>query len=428
MITRASRRVLVLAYYFPPMGLSGVQRTAKFVKYLPDHGWSPVVLTVTEGGYFAFDESLLDELKTRDIQIVRTPSVDPTRLFSRRSQVSLPGERARSGLSTLSQWLMIPDNKLGWGIHAYRAGSRLLEEVDFDAIISSAPPYSSHLIAARLARSYGMPLVLDYRDDWLENPRHVYPTRFHRWLHARQERRVAGVTDAVVTINPVIASALRSRHDAPVSVIPQGFDPEDYVIPDGDEGESGSSARLEFIYTGVFYDRQTPIPFLNGLHRLVCEEPALRSRLRATFVGLFPKSGLAAVERLGLGDVVQILPYLSQGEAMARIQRADVPWLIVGAGPGQDQISTGKLFAYIGAGKPILGLVPEGAARDTLESYPCGWIAHPDEPGEIDFALRQIVRLWLEAGLPQATEAAMDPYSRPALAGHLAAVLNRVSS
>jgi glycosyltransferase involved in cell wall biosynthesis len=424
MTASAARRVLVLAYYFPPMGLSGVQRTAKFVKYLPEHGWDPVVLTVLPRGYFAFDQTLLDELEARQIRIVRTQSFDPTRLFPGNRHVALPGEAARSRLSAVSQWLLLPDNKIGWAPYAMRAGGRLLREGGFSAIYSSAPPYSSHLIAARLARRYRVPLVVDYRDDWLDNPRHWYPTRLHRWIHARQERRVSDSADAVVTINPIIGKALRRRHEAPVTLISQGFDPDDYP----EEPYQTTSDKLEFVYAGIFYDKQTPDPFLRGLHRLMAEEPALRSRVRATFVGLFSDRARALVQRLGLESLVRVLPYATQREAMVRVAEAQVPWLIVGAGKGQEQISTGKLYAYIGSRKPILGLVPPGAARKTLETYGASWIAHPDRPEEIDLVLRRIVRLWLEGNLPEATNHAARPYSRVGLAGRLAEVLNRVSS
>ena len=182
------RRVLVIAYYFPPMGLSGVQRVAKFVKYLPEHGWQPTVLTIEPAGYYAYDTTLLHEVKQAGVAICRTASWDPTRFFRRHQTIPLPSEPQRRRLSTVSQLLFVPDNKIGWLPHALRAGRRLLKERAFDAIFSSAPPYTAHLIAARLSRQSGVPLVVDFRDDWVGNPRHVYPTPLHRYLNGRLER------------------------------------------------------------------------------------------------------------------------------------------------------------------------------------------------------------------------------------------------
>jgi glycosyltransferase involved in cell wall biosynthesis len=430
------KRVLVVAYYFPPMGLSGVQRIAKFVKYLPDHGWDPVVLTVEPGGYFAFDQQLLDELEDRDISVIRTRSWDPTRLFGSQQSVALPDEQKRQTLSSLSQWLFVPDNKIGWFPFALRAGSGLIKAGAFDAILSTAPPYSAHMIAARLARKYRLPLVLDYRDDWIGNPRHDYPTPLHEWLHRRMESYASDSAEAIVSINSVISESQRSRVLAPQVVIPQGFDPDDYdaasnpppAAGDGSAGGQTSSGSLELIYAGVFYDKQTPVPFLEALARLLTQRPRLRPQFRATFVGLFPQAGRDALVRLGLRDVVHVTPYASHREAMKLVSQAEVAWLTVGDGPGQNQISTGKLYAYAGAGKPILGLVPEGAAAQDLKAYGAHWLAHPDRPDEIDLALRTIVDLWREDRLPRPSAEFMRQHDRVYLSKKLAAVLDRVTS
>ena len=424
--TGAPRNVLVLAYYFPPLGLSGVQRITKFVKYLPDSGWNPTVLTAEPGGYFAFDEDLLRELTDRHIPIHRTRSLDPTRVFGKSTSVKLPSEGRRKVLSTLSPWAFVPDTKVGWMPYAYRKAADLLKSGSFDAILSTAPPYSSHLVAARLARKFRLPLVLDYRDDWLGNPRHVYPTGLHRAAHATLERRAGGQADAIVTINPVIAEAIYDRLGVPVTVIPQGFDPEDY------QNRSDIPAlkpdQLHFIYTGVFYDRQTPEPFLRGLAELICRNPKVNGLLKATFVGLFPDECKPLLTQLALEEVVDILPYEKHRQAMSRVSAADVAWLVVGEGPGQQSISTGKLFAYAGASIPILGIVPGGAAREMLEAYGASWIAHPDRAEEIAGTLASIFEAWDQGAMPKPDPAFVAGYDRRALSGKLADVLDRATS
>ncbi|MFT4605965.1 MAG: glycosyltransferase involved in cell wall biosynthesis [Rhodothermales bacterium] len=430
--TGKPRNVLVLAYYFPPLGLSGVQRVAKFVKYLPDSGWNPTVLTAEPGGYFAFDEDLLQELNARDIPIHRTMSLDPTRVFGKSTSVKLPSEGRRQMLSTLSQWVFLPDNKAGWMPFAYRKAASLLRSGNFDAILSTAPPYSSHLVAAKLARKFRLPLVLDYRDDWLGNPRHVYPTRLHKRAHAALERRAGGQADAIVTINSVIGRAIHDRLGVPVAVIPQGFDPDDYPTEDSPQVSADHSPprseRLHFIYTGVFYDRQTPEPFLKGLAELIRQKPQVAKRIRATFVGLFPEECRPLLKELALEKVVDILPYEKHREAMSRVSEADVAWLTVGEGPGQHGISTGKLFAYAGASVPILGIVPKGAAREMLEAYGASWVAHPDEPEAIYETLVRILEAWEKGSLPKPDPAFVAGYDRRALTGKLADVLDRVTS
>ena len=184
------RRVLVVAYYFPPLGLSGVQRVAGFVRHLPEYGWQPTVITAKPGGYFAHDKSLWSPIEDAGIRVVRTKSLDPTRLFRSGATVRLPQETRRQTLSYISNWLFIPDNKLGWKPFALRAGLRQAAAQRFDAVFSSAPPYTGHLIGRKLSRTLKLPLITDFRDDWVGNPRHIYPTALHRRLHIQQERQV----------------------------------------------------------------------------------------------------------------------------------------------------------------------------------------------------------------------------------------------
>lgn len=421
------KRVLVIAYYFPPMGLSGVQRVSKFVKYLPDAGWAPTVLTIEPAGYFAFDEALLAELDRPDISIKRVVSVDPTRFFRRQSTVSLPSEGTRRWMSNLSQSLFIPDNKIGWKKPALAKAEDLHAATPFDAVFASIPPYTGALIAEQFSSKHRLPLIIDYRDDWLDNPRHVYPTPVHRWLHERLERKAMQQADALVTINNRIASLLsgrvsryvgHARLETPVHVIPQGFDPEDFEKPAAER----HADRLQLLYSGVFYDAQTPDFFLNGLARFLQQYPVARPYVEAIFVGLIPASSSANIKSLGLDDVVRVEGYLAHEEVVPALQGADVLWMTVGKGRGQDTISTSKLFEYIGARKPILGLVPEGAARDALIAYGASYLAQPDDPSAIADQLKAIYDAWTTKQLPVPAHSSVTRFDRKRLTyelGHL---------
>lgn len=421
------RRVLVVAYYFPPMGLSGVQRVAKLVKYLPRFGWEPTVLTVQPRGYFAFDPSLLAEVEAAGVRIVRTGSLDPTRLFAGSVRVDMPDEASRRKLATLSQALFVPDNKIGWYRPAVRTGIRLHAEGPFDAVLSSAPPYTGHLAAARISRRIGRPLLTDFRDDWLRNPRHTYPTRLHRAAHAALERAVLRQASRITAINPVIARELASRHpDLPpdrIRVLEQGFDPADYPPP---QGPRPPDSALRLVYTGIFYDAQTPAPFLEALARFRAAHPDLA--VEAHFHGLFPSTERERVARHDLEDVVHIGPYLAHREAMAEVARADAAWLTVGRQEGAEQISTGKLYAYAGAGVPILGLVPDGAARDALVEYGASILAPPDDPVAIAEAIRAMVEAKATGTLPKPDPAFLERHNRIGIAGRLAEMLEGLTT
>lgn len=416
-------RVLVVAYYFPPLGLSGVQRVAKFVKYLPDFRWVPTVLTVDAKRYYAFDESLAEELRMRDIEVHRTHSRDPLHWFGKNGAVAMPPEGRRKVLSRISQFVFIPDNKIGWRKHAVAKGKELLASRNYDVIFSTAPPYTAHLIGLELSRHAGLPLVTDFRDDWVGNPLHSYPTGIHRRRHLKLERDVIQRSNAIVTINRAIQDQLVRRHFGAegyrrVSVIPHGYDPDDF----GRGLSLPAPSEFRLVYSGTFYDARQPDDFLHGLARFLERRPDAREHVRARFVGLFPDRAVSLVKSLGLDSVVERLGYVPHVEAVGELESAAVLWMIVGRQEGDEMISTGKLFEYMGARKPILGIVPEGHARKTLEQYGAGVTVPPESPDQVADALSRLYVQWLNHRLPTPDPEFVQRFDRQVLTGELADV------
>ena len=419
------KHVLVLAYYFPPLGLSGVQRIAGFVRHLPEHGWQPTVLTAKPAGYFAHDDSLWAPIKEAGIRTIQTRSLDPTRFFRAGSTVKLPRESRRQVLASVSNWVFVPDNKLGWMPFAVRAGLREATLQSFSAVFSSAPPYTGHLVGRKIARRLGLPLIVDFRDDWVGNPRHFYPTPLHRKLHGRQERQVLQRASAVTTINRPILDGLQTRH--------KHLRFPGYVIPHGYEEQHPSSVtrtnhknQLRFVYTGVFYDAQTPEYFLRGLREFLTQHPDMRNRVSAIFAGLVPDYFARLVRNLKLEQVVQYVGYLEHDSVVALQQKADILWMTIGSRPGASQISTGKLFEYMGTRKPILALVPPGAASNTLHRYKAAYIVSPEDVNQTTQALSRIRNDWCDQRFPKPDEAFVSMLSRNHLTQKLSDVLNTI--
>lgn len=417
------RNVLVVAYYFPPLGLSGVQRVAGFVRHLPEHGWQPTVITAKPRGYFAYDKSLWSPIEDAGIRVVRTKSLDPTRLFRSGATVRLPQETRRQTLAYISNWLFIPDNKLGWKPFALRAGLRQAAAQRFDAVFSSAPPYTGHLVGKKLSRRLKLPLITDFRDDWVGNPRHIYPTALHRRLHIQQERQVLIQSSAITTINRPILDALEKRHrgiNIQGEVIPHGFD--EYEDP----VKVSVREKLKLVYTGVFYDAQTPEHFLRGISEFLAENPAMRPKISVIFAGLVPNGFADLIRTLKLEDVVQYVGYLQHTHVVELQQEADVLWMTIGSKSGASGISTGKLYEYMGTGKPILALVPSGTARRTLLRYGAAYIVEPESEAGIIQALSQITRDWNTETFPSPDESFVSMFSRNRLVEMLAGVLDSV--
>ncbi|MXW82960.1 MAG: glycosyltransferase family 4 protein [Rhodothermaceae bacterium] len=417
------KQVLVVAYYFPPLGLSGVQRIGGFVRHLPEYGWKPTVLTAKPAGYFAHDDSLWAPIQEAGIRVIQTRSLDPTRFFRAGSTVKLPRESKRKVLASISNWVFVPDNKLGWMPFAVRAGLREASFQAFNAIFSSAPPYTGHLVGCKIARRLGLPLIVDFRDDWVGNPRHIYPTPLHRRLHVRQERRVLQNASAVSTINHPILDGLQARH--------KRLNIPGHVISHGYEEQRASSVirknhknKLCLVYTGVFYDAQTPEYFLRGLREFLIQNPDMLERVTAIFAGLVPDYFARLVRSLKLEQVVQYVGYLEHSSVVALQQRADILWMTIGSRPGASQISTGKLFEYMGTRKPILALVPPGAASDTLHRYRAAYIVSPEDINQATQALNRIRNDWRNQCFPEPDEAFVSKLSRKHLTQRLSDALN----
>ncbi len=420
------RNVLVIAYYFPPLGMSGVQRTAGFVRHLPEYGWQPTVITAKPAGYFAYDESLWTPIQDAGISVIRTPSIDPTRLYCSYTMVKFPSEQKLLALSLITSWIFVPDNKLGWTIFAIPEGLNQLRQQRFDIILSTAPPYTGHLIGSYLSKKLDIPLVCDFRDDWVGNPRHYYPTILHRKLHLYLENRVLKQSSAVITITQPVLDQLNERHPESIKtqqVIPHGFDRK--VITN--KKSKISNQHLRFLYTGVFFDAQVPDYFLRGLSSFLSQNPSLRTKISAIFAGLVPDNFIKLLRTLDLEGIVDYVGYKQHKEIQQLQHDADVLWMTLGAKIGNYGISPGKLFEYMGTRKPILALVPEGAARDTLLRYGATYLAQPNSTGEIIQAFNKIKTDWLSGTFPTPDETFVSMFDRSQLTHSLAQIFNNLS-
>lgn len=417
--------MLVVAYYFPPMGLSGVQRTLKFVKFLPQYGWLPTVLTVEPQGYFAMDDTLLEDPGLTNVRIVRTASAGPGRLFSRNEVVKLPTERHRKLMSRISDTLFIPDNKRGWKKKAVEKALELHRETPFDAVFTTAPPFTDFLIGAEIKSHINKPLVFDYRDPWVDYPFKFYATPLHKWYTQHLERSALRASSHVITTNRRVKELLIRRypfltyHD--VDIIPQGFDPDD-IAHASRNGSGGlhlkrSPGVMRVTYSGVFWEDRVPDHFLLAVQELFQERPELRGRIEAWFIGNFREENTRLVEQLGLADTVKVFGYVPHRDCIRYLLSSDVLWVVVGDTVG----SPGKTYEYIGTGRPILGLVPEGFLRSTiLEAN--GKVAHPRDVAGIKKALLEFYEDFSRGSLRGPTAEVINRYNRRSLTGALAKV------
>jgi glycosyltransferase involved in cell wall biosynthesis len=407
-------KVLVIAYYYPPLGLSGVQRTLKFTKYMKRFGWEPTVITTGEVAYFAHDLSLLKETEDAGIRIIRTEAFDINSLLGKRFEtVSMPKEFIRKILSRISKAVFIPDNKNSWARKAFKTARELLQKEKFDIIFVSVPPYSGFVTASKLKKEFGIPLFADYRDLWLGNHFAFYPTPYHRYKHKKLEYQALRSADKVVAINRRIKEEILLAYPflsfKDVMIIPHGFDPEDFEIP-ADKKES--TKKMKLTYAGIFYENITPEYLLKAFKLVSVERPDIAANIELEFIGHLRKENKKLILELGINEFVRDYGYMEHDETVKRLKTSDVLWMMIGKIKNADTISTSKLYEYIGTKKPILGCVVEGSARSALQEYGASFITAPDNVEEIKSMIIKIHELYEKKNLPVPSDEFIQKHDR----------------
>jgi len=401
-----SKRVLIITYYFPPAGGAGVQRTLKFVKYLRDFGWEPVVLTARDADYPAYDPTLEVEIPA-DVKVYRSRIFEPYWLYRKLTgrgadestdiaTLSLGDSRQQKLGERISQWVrsavFVPDARIGWLFFATPLGKKIVQSENIDVIFSSAPPYTTHLIGRELHRKTGLPWVADFRDSWIgwvSAPQ--WRPKFSWALERRMERAVLRDADRILTVSRGIQEDLLSRHPeqrgARWRFLSNGFDAADFV---GVE-PAGNHNKITITYVGSMYGARNPEYLLQALESLQKQQSKVINQLRVRLVGRVGESIAARIKSSVVNHVFELIAYVSHREALSYLLGSDVSLLIIDDTPANRGILTGKVYEYIGAGKPILALAPEGEAADLIRNHHLGWVAPPKDLAAIQSTLQEIL-------------------------------------
>ena len=310
------RRVLVIAYLFPPLGGGGVQRTLGFVRHLPANGWRPTVICADDDApYWARDPQLVHRVP-HEATIVRVPAGWPG-AFARLVRRTVPhGYRA-----AFDRAFFVPDRQAPWGPKALQAALRLAQESRFAALYSTGSPWTNHLVAAALKVRTGLPWVADFRDPWTQNMTFSPASYAHRALHRRLENLVYQRADRIVANTPGHMRSVQAAFAASygkISFIPNGYAESDFATP--------RAARLNrkpllLGYAGSFYPGQGPAALLELFRRVRGIAPPFRLR----FMGNTNLGDLPA--QVGLGDVVEELGYLSQADMLDQLGQCHAGWI-----------------------------------------------------------------------------------------------------
>lgn len=424
------KKVLILTYYFPPSGGSGVQRWLKFVKYLPQLGFEPIVLTVDEkyASYPQIDASLVDDIP-ENVRVIKTKTKEVLRFYKKVSpsgelpHTGFANERKPNLLQKISRFIrgnfFLPDPRKGWNKYALREASRLIEEEGIETVITTSPPHSTQLIGLELKRRYPhIKWVADLRDPWTDiyYNKELYQTPYSRKKNAEYERSVLENTDAIVTVSRECERnfSSKTRQLLPISVIPNGYDPDDFALINLDSAEKDSREKFTISYVGALspvYEIET---FCRGVKRLTPEQ---KSMLKLRFVGGAHEAAKAAIDKLGVET--EWVGYVSHAEAVKYMVDSDLLLLLLPNQTENKGIVTGKIFEYMASGKPILMIgFPDGDAARIIAPYQQG--------GVFNFGEFKAVTDFLSSAMqtpPEVKKEAARIYSRSQLASQMAEII-----
>ncbi|MCB9464816.1 MAG: glycosyltransferase [Candidatus Eisenbacteria bacterium] len=421
------RRLLYIAYFFPPLGGAGVQRTLKFVRYLPEFGWDATVVT-GPASYWLRDDSLEGEVPP-SVRVVRAPHWGSRFVGGGGRSTRRSASRIR-GLRAVSRALLVPDAYVGWTVPARRVLRDLLRVERFDAVITTSSPDSTHLLGRWLHRSQQLPWIADFRDPWTRRMSYAPPTELHHRVQQSLERSVLCEANRVVVTSDATRQdylqLVPSLRPDSIVTITNGFDEGDFR--DATEWMDASglpNAPLRdcpILHAGQLNPERPLETYLQGL-RIFLERNDAAESARTLFLGGHYDADVEKVAEAGLSSMVEFSPSCPHRESVAALLRARVLLLLEQDSERGSLILPGKIFEYFRSGRPILAVVPtDGAAANLVRSLDAGWVADPSRPESVAEGLERLLRP--DSAGPRAE--VVQRFERRTLAGDLARLLDGV--
>jgi glycosyltransferase involved in cell wall biosynthesis len=434
--------VLLVVYAFPPAGGVGVLRAASLARYFPAEGIRLDVLTTRNPSSVGTDQSLLREIPL-EVQIHRTITLDLPFGVKKRLKSLMTGSRGRSTqaaenattgrpglLKRVLQDLLLPDPQVTWLPVLTRAARRIVKQRKIDLVLITGAPFSDYLLAERLRKDFPqLPIVLDFRDEWLATSFGVASFQFSRSERARKfairaEAAAVANATAVVAVTEAARREIRGRYpwepEGKFLYVPNGFDATRLRTAKRTE-QNKAEDKIVVTYVGTVYSSTEPTALVEALQSL---PPAVKERFTLRFIGHIeePRYQQALLQ---LGGMVELKGYLPQREALEAMNETDYVLLVT-----HDPLNiSAKFYDYIGAGKPILACVhPEGDVRRLLEDLRAGWWANShDVQGIRQLFLDTAARHGSLLGSFQPDSGRIRLYERKVIAHDYAELLYRIA-
>jgi glycosyltransferase involved in cell wall biosynthesis len=430
--------VLIFTYFWPPASAGGVWRFLKMSKYLLDFGWQPITVTVEDGAWTGYDETLLAEVSD-EIEVHHTKSLDPYTIYNKlqgKEGKMLPEAMggvigSRSLFQRMSMFIranmFIPDPKRGWVPYAVSKGKALIKDRDIKAIITTGPPNSVHLIGNRLRKQFDIPWVMDMRDPWTSNymVKELIPrlSIVDKW-DERLESSALAKTDCLTGISPGLLSEFKGKTKR-IELIYNGFDPEDFPTY-----TPAPTAYLEMSYIGSLKPNMDIKTLWKAIEELNTEVAGFAEEFKLRFMGNLNATIIASIHACNISDDQLLLSgFGPHEEAIHLMQSTSLLLFIVPRATYAKSITSGKVFEYLAARSPMLSIGPvDGDAAAILNQAGRASMIDYDDKEGIKASLLKSYTDWKQHGKmleKHQGDAHMD-FSRKRLTERLAGILDEL--
>lgn len=430
------KRVLIISYYWPPAGGSGVQRPLKFVKYLKDFGWEPIVLTADNGEYPELDKTLVEDIPA-GTTIIRRNIVEPYNLFrfftgKKNTEKIDPNffSKKKTGVMNkiaifIRSNFFIPDAKMWWIKPTRKFLDQYLQDNPVDAIISTGPPHSLHQIARHVKEKHGIPWIADFRDPWthIDYFKELTLLPFAKNKHHRLERETLQLADKVTCVAPTWAHELEVLGGRPVNVIFNGYDEADF-----DKSENISlDEKFTITHTGMYSKVRDHEVFWQVLRQLVDENSKFAQSLELRFYGKTDPSALESAQKHRLGDYIKISSYVPHHQIIKIMASTRVLYLPINNTHNAAGFIPGKVFEYFASNRPILCVGPlDGDSASILQESPLGFVSSFEDPVLLKAHIKELFDIYMN-NIPEPKDENIKQFSRKTLTRQLSQLLDEIT-
>lgn len=432
---KGERKVLIISYYWPPSGGAGVQRWVKFTKYLREFGWEPIIYTPENPEFPSIDHSFEKDIPT-DVQVIKTKIWEPYNLYrlatgkkDEKINAGFISENKKQGFKDkLSIWIrgnfLIPDPRRFWIRPSVKFLQQYLQQNPVDAIITTGPPHSMHMIGLGLKqKNNNLKWIADFRDPWtnIDFYKELNLTLISDKIHHYFEQKVVHSADAVLVVSKGMEQEFRELKPKYLQVIPNGYDDADT-----NQLEYKLDEKFTISHIGTLNAARNPKTLWKALSVLIKEDTQFKEDLQIQLVGKVDFSVLEDIKHFGLNDNLLKIDYIPHQEAIAKQKSSLLLLLLINNSGNAAGILTGKFFEYLAAKRPILGFGPsDGDAAEVLNATGAGVMVDFED---VESAKANVLAYYTQYQNKTLTidSKSIEQYSRKSLTGELAKVLDKL--